>query len=163
VTPSYDLALDSRAIQEQTLRQKVAAEMGLKLEADQKAGPIDLTNPKVQKAIDSLHDELTNKGLLKRLQDKFEKPPAGHYEAAQEKLTQSIEVKESDLIKLAHTRGEAIRESLITAGIDAQRVRIEKAVTQKTSDKKANTTQTKLSLEVNKSMAKAETSETKAN
>jgi hypothetical protein len=162
VTPSYDLALDSRAIQEQTLRQKVAAEMGLKLEADQKAGPIDLTNPKVQKAIDSLHDELTNKGLLKRLKDKFEKPPSGHYEDAQEKLTQSIEVKESDLIKLAHTRGEAIRVVLVAAGIDTQRVRIEKAVTQKTSDKKANTTQTKLSLEVNKSMAKAETSETKA-
>jgi hypothetical protein len=163
VAPSYDVALDTRAIQEQTLRTKVAEEMGVTLEADQKAGPIDLTNPKVQKAIDSLHDELTNKGLLKRLKDKFEKPPAGHYEAAQEKLTQSIEVKESDLIKLAQMRGEAIRESLTTAGIDTQRVRIEKAVMQKTSDKKANTTQTKLSLEVNKSMAKAETSETKPN
>ncbi|MDO8961948.1 MAG: DUF748 domain-containing protein, partial [Methylophilus sp.] len=162
VTPSYDVALDTRAIQVQTLRTKIAEEMGLKLEPGQKAGPIDLTNPKVQKAIDSLHDDLTNKGLLKRLKDKFETPEAGHYEAAQEKLTQSIEVKESDLTKLAQTRGEAIREVLVAAGIDTQRVRIEKAVTQKTSDKKANTTQTKLSLDVNKSMAKAETSETKA-
>jgi hypothetical protein len=160
VTPSYEVALDTRAIQEQTLRQKVAEEMGVKLEAGQKAGPIDLTNPKVQKAIDSLHDDLTNKGLLKRLKDKFETPEAGHYEEAQEKLTQSIEVKESDLIKLAQARGEAIREVLVTAGIATERVRVEKAVTQKTSDKKANTTQTKLNLEVNKGVAKVEANDT---
>ena len=161
VTPSYDVALDTRAIQVQTLRTKVAEEMGLKLEPGQKAGPIDLTNPKVQKAIDSLHDDLTNKGLLKRLKEKFETPEAGHYEAAQEKLTQSIEVKESDLTKLAQSRGEAIREVLVAAGIDTQRVRIEKAVTQKTSDKKANTTLTKLSLDVNKHIAQVEANETK--
>lgn len=162
VSPSYDVALDTRAIQVQMLRTKVAEEMGLTLEPGQKAGPIDLTNPKVQKAINSLHDDLTDKGLLKRLKDKFETPEAGHYEAAQEKLTQSIEVKESDLTKLAQTRGEAIREVLVVAGIDTQRVRIDKPVTQKASDKKANITQTRLTLDVNKSVAKAETSETKS-
>jgi hypothetical protein len=150
ITPGYDVALDTRAIQEQTLRRKVAEEMGVALEPGQKAGPIDLTNPKVQKAIDALHDELTKKGLLKRLASKFDKPEAGHYEAAQEKLTLSIEVKESDLLALAQARGEAIKASLAKAGVDAQRIHIAKAAAQ-SGNAKTNATQTKLGLEVNKS------------
>lgn len=161
ITPGYDTALDTRAIQEQTLRRKVAEEMGIALEPGQKAGPIDLTNPKVQKAIDSLYDDLTNKGLLKRLKDKLAKPEAGHYETAKDKLTLSIEVKESDLLALAQARGEAIQASLVTAGVDAQRMHIAKAIAQSGSAK-TNVTQAKLSLEVNKQAHKADASETKA-
>lgn len=161
ITPGYDTALDTRAIQEQTLRRKVAEEMGIALEPGQKAGPIDLTNPKVQKAIDSLYDDLTNKGLLKRLKDKLAKPEAGHYETAKDKLTLSIEVKESDLLALAQARGEIIQASLVTAGVDAQRMHIAKAIAQSGSAK-TNVTQTKLSLEVNKQAHKADASETKA-
>lgn len=159
ITPAYDAVLDKRAIQELTLRQQVANEMRITLEAGQQAGPIDLTNPKVQKAIDSLHDELTKKGLLKRLKEKFETPEAGHYEAAQEKLTQSIEVKESDLTQLAQRRGEAIRDALTTTGIDAQRIRINNAVAQKVSDTKMKSVPTKLNLEVGKGPAKASSGE----
>lgn len=158
ITPGYDVALDTRAIQEQILRRKVAEELGIALAPGQKAGPIDLTNPKVQKAIDTLHDDLTKKGLLKRLASKFEKPEAGHYEAAQEKLTLSIEVKESDLQALAQARGEAILSTLTSAGIDAKRIHIAKVVAQ-TGNAKANATQTKLSLEVNKQAQKSEASE----
>lgn len=152
IAPGYDAALDTRAIQEQTLRRKVAEEMGITLEPGQKAGPIDLTNPKVQKAIDALHDDLTKKGLLKRLASKFDKPEAGHYEAAQEKLTLSIEVKESDLQALAQARGEAIQSALTKAGVDAQRMHIAKPVAQ-SGNTKTKATQTKLSLEVNKQAA----------
>lgn len=152
IAPSYDVASDTRAIQEQTLRRKVAEEMGITLEPGQKAGPIDLTNPKVQKAIDALHDDLTKKGLLKRLASKFDKPEAGHYEAAQEKLMLSIEVKESDLQALAQARGEAIQSALTKAGVDAQRMHIAKPVAQ-SGNTKTKATQTKLSLEVNKQAA----------
>lgn len=155
IAPSYDASLDKRALQELALRRKVADEMGITTEAGQQPGPIDLTNPKVQKAIDSLHDDLTNKGLLKRLKEKFETPEAGHYEAAQEKLTQSIEVKESELTQLAQQRGEAIRNALTASGIDAQRIRINKPVAQKTGDSKTKSIPTKLSLEVSKGLAKA--------
>ena len=161
ISPSYDATLDKRALQELALRQQVADEMGITLEPGQQAGPIDLTNPKVQKAIDSLHDDLTNKGLLKRLKEKFETPEAGHYEAAQEKLTQSIEVKESDLTQLAQRRGEAIRDALTSAGIDAQRIRINSAVAQKSSDTKTKSVPTKLNLEVSKGPAKASGGEAK--
>lgn len=155
ISPAYDAVLDKRAIQELTLRQQVADEMGIKLEAGQQAGPIDLTNPKVQKAIDSLHDDLTNKGLLKRLKEKFETPEAGHYQAAQEKLAQSVEVKESDLKQLALQRGEAIRDALVAGGIDAQRIRINTVVAQKASDTKTTLVPTKLILEASKGPAKA--------
>lgn len=159
IAPSYDASLDKRALQELALRRKVADEMGITTEAGQQPGPIDLTNPKVQKAIDSLRDDLTNKGLLKRLKEKFETPEAGHYEAAQEKLTQSIEVKESDLAQLAEQRGEAIRNALSAAGIETQRIRINKPVAQKTGDSKTKSIPTKLSLEVSKGLAKAYTVE----
>ena len=124
IAPSYDVAPDTRAIQETLLRKKVAEEMGIKLTEGQAPGPIDLTNPKVQKAVDSLFDDLTKKGLLKRLASKFEKPKPGHFEEAQEKLTASIEVTEADLQKLAQARGEAIQKNLVDAGVAKERVKL---------------------------------------
>jgi hypothetical protein len=122
ITPVYDVAPDTRAIQEVTLRKKVAEEMGIQLAEGQAPGPIDLTNPKVQKAIDSLFDDLTKKGLLKRLASKLEKPKEGHFEEAQEKLTVSIEVTEADLQKLAQARGDAIQQALVDSGITKERL-----------------------------------------
>jgi len=145
IVPGYDAAVDSRAIQELTLRRKVAEEMGLELEAGQQAGPIDLSNPKTQKAIDALHDTLTKKGLLKKLVSKFEKPKEGHYEQAQEKLTVSIEVTESDLQALARSRGEAVLKALIDSGISADRLHIDSAVTNKAENQAVDT---KLTLDV---------------
>jgi hypothetical protein len=88
--------------------------------------------------------------LLKRLASKFDKPEAGHYEAAKEKLTLSIEVKEIDLLALAQARGETIQASLAKVGVDTQRIHIAKAAAQ-SGNSKTNATQTKLGLEVNKS------------
>lgn len=122
IIPGYDTAADTRAIQEMTLRKQVAEEMGIQLEAGQSAGPIDLNNPKVQSAIKALHDKLTNKGLLKRLAAKLEKTPAGFYEQAQETLTTSIQVSDSDLQALAKSRAEAIQKVLNDQGISSERV-----------------------------------------
>jgi len=145
IVPGYDAAVDSRALQELALRRKVAEEMGLELEAGQQAGPIDLSNPKTQKAIDALHDTLTKKGLLKKLVSKFEKPKEGHYEQAMEKLTVSIEVTEPDLQALARSRGEAVFKALIDSGISADRLHIDRAVTNKAENQ---TVDTKLTLDV---------------
>lgn len=84
--------------------------MGLKLDVDQKPGPIDLTNPKTQKAVDALYDTLTKKSLLKKLAAKLEKPEDGHYEEAVEKLTASIVITEAELQTLAKSRGDAIQK-----------------------------------------------------
>lgn len=145
IMPSYDGAADARALQVTTLRRQVAQEMGLKLDADQKPGPIDLTNPKTQKAVDALYDTLTKKSLLKKLAAKLEKPEAGHYEAALEKLTTSIVISEPELQALAKARGEAIQKSLSDAGVPAERLHVDAPI-KVTADAKA--INTKLTLDV---------------
>lgn len=145
IIPSYDSDLDSRALQEITLRRKLAQEMGIKLEDGQQPGPIDLSNPKTQKAIDDLHDKLTKKGLLKKLASKLGKPKEGHYQEALEKLTVSIEMTELDLQALARLRGETIQKALVDAGISADRVHVNTPVKTKADDKTVNT---KLTLDV---------------
>jgi hypothetical protein len=121
IIPGYDTASDTRAIQEAILRKQVAEEMGVRLAADQAAGPIDLNNPKVQAAIQALHDKLTNKGLLKRLAAKLEKAPADFYAQAQQALTASIQVTEAELQALAQARAESIQQALAEAGVTAER------------------------------------------
>jgi hypothetical protein len=121
IIPGYDSAADTRAIQEMTLRRQVAEEMGVRLAADQAAGPIDLNNPKVQAAIQAMHDRLTNKGLLKRLAAKLEKAPADFYVQAQQALTASIQVTEAELQALAQARAESIQKVLAEAGVAAER------------------------------------------
>ncbi|MBF4987290.1 DUF748 domain-containing protein [Methylophilus sp. 14] len=124
IVPGYDVATDTRAIQEASLRKQVAEEVGVRLEPGQAPGPIDLNNPKVQSAIQTLHDKLTNKGLLKRLAAKLEKAPEGFYAQAQETLTTSIQVTDADLQTLAKTRADAIQKALLAAGVSTERVSI---------------------------------------
>jgi hypothetical protein len=145
IIPGYDLAADTRAIQEMMLRKQVAEEMGIRLEAGQSAGPIDLNNPKVQSALTALHDRQTNKGLLKRLAAKLEKVPEGFYPQAQEALTTSIQVTETDLQNLAKSRADSIQKTLQEGGVSAQRVTSENPVTVKGDRNKVSS---KLTLDV---------------
>lgn len=147
VVPSYEPALDTRALQETLIRRQVLAEMGVELAPEQAPGPIDLTNPKVQKAVDALHDTLTKKGLIKKLASRFEDKPAGHYESALEKLITSYEVKEADLQALALARGKAIQQSLADTGIASDRVRLDTAVAIK-GDAITKAIATKLTIDV---------------
>lgn len=124
IVPGFDVAVDTRAIQEASLRQQVADEVGIRLEPGQAPGPIDLNNPKVQSAIQTLHDKLTHKGLLKRMAAKLEKAPEGFYAQAQEALTTSIQVTDADLQALAKTRADAMQKALLAAGVGAERVAI---------------------------------------
>lgn len=101
----------------------------------------------MQKAVDALHDTLTKKRLLKKLAAKLEKPPAGHYEAALEKLITSFEIKDADLLALATSRGKAIQTALADAGLAAERVRVDKAVAVK-GDGKTKLIATKLKIDV---------------
>lgn len=145
IVPAYDSAADTRALQETAIRRQVANEMGIKLEAGQQPGPIDLQNKQAQSAIDDLYNTLTKKSLLKKLADKLEKPKAGHYEEALEKLTTSIVISEPDLQALAKARAEAIQQALVAAGIAARRVHIDAAVKSGVVD---NSIPTKLTLDV---------------
>lgn len=156
VVPSYDTELDTRNLQETTIRRQIAAEMGLQLTPEQAPGPVDLSNPKAQKAVDTLHDTLTKKSLLKKLAAKLEKPPAGHYDAALEKLITSVEIKDADLLALAASRSKAIQTALVDAGLAAERVRVDKAVVVK-GDAKTKAIATKLTIDVKSAPKQAET------
>jgi len=147
IVPSYDTALDTRALQETAVRRKVSTEMGIALAPDQAPGPINLSNPKAQKAVQSLHEDLTKKSLLKKLAGKFNKPPAGYYEEALENLITSLAVSESDLQSLALSRGKAIQQSLVEAGVAVDRVRVEKGV-MLAGDAKTNAIRVKLNIDV---------------
>ena len=149
IVPAYDEASDIPAIQEHAVRSKVAEEMGLTLVEGQAAGPIDLNNPKVQKAIDNLYDTLTKKSLLKKLASKLEKPKEGHYEEALQKLTASIQVSDADLKTLAKSRGEAIQKALLAAGVSVDRMHIDAPEKHK-GDGNAKDVNTRLTLDVNK-------------
>jgi hypothetical protein len=124
IVPSYNLALDTQAIKQNTYRQQVVEEMGVKLEPGQKPGPVDLANEDVQDAVDTLYNELTNKGLFKSLVSKLQTPEEGHYEKAQASLIESIEVTETDLKALALARAEAIKVALLANGISPERVSV---------------------------------------
>lgn len=147
IVPGYAVVADTRAIQEATLRQQVAEEMGVRLKTGEAPGPIDLNNPKVQSAIQALHDRLTNKGLLKRLAAKLEKTPDGFYEQAQETLTTSIQVTEADLQSLSKARAMAIQKSLLESGVNTERVEISQPTTVKAE---RDHVPTKLTLEAMK-------------
>lgn len=147
IVPGYDVASDTRAIQEATLRRQVTEEMGVRLKTGEVPGPIDMNNPKVQSAIQALHDRLTNKGLLKRLAAKLEKTPDGFYEQAQETLTTSIQVTDADLQSLSKGRAMAIQKTLIESGVSAERVEISQPTTVKAE---RDHVPTKLTLEAMK-------------
>ncbi len=142
IVPAYSLIADTEAIKMERYRSQVMEEMGVELEDGQKPGPIDLTNEDVKDAVDALYNDLTNKGLFKRLASKFEEPEEGHYEKAQAKLIESIEVSKSDLITLAQARGEAIKTALISNGVSQERLTLTDVVEVKAEDKSVITTLT---------------------
>ncbi len=144
IYPGYAVAADTRAIQESTLRKQVAKETGVQLAAGETPGPINMNNPKVQSAIQTLHDRLSQKGLLKRLAAKLEKVPPEFYAQAQEILTTSLVVTETDLRTLADARAAAIQKVLQAEGVSADRVVANTAVS---ATAERNTVPTKLSLD----------------
>ena len=150
IIPSYSLAADTEAMQIERYRRQVMKEMGVELEDGQKPGPIDLTNEDVRDAVDALYNDLTNKGLLKRLASKFEEPEEGHYEKAQAKLIESIEVSKSDLNALAQARGEAIKAALVSNGVSQERLTLADTAEVKAKENKVMTT---LTLDVKPSSA----------
>ena len=116
IRASYDEAADRRALQALALREQVAAAL------KQPTGPIDTSNPKVQAVLQSLHDRLTKKPLLKRLVSKLEKPTSGHFEEIQQVLTDSIDISDSTLVSLATQRADAITQALLAQQVAADRI-----------------------------------------
>lgn len=130
IVPGYDPVADTAALQELATRRDVLAEAGLKLQAGEKPGPLDLNNVKVQSAIERLLKERSGGGrsskMLDDVKDYFRKPKPDDLPKYTEKLAQlrlTVPVAEAELASLANMRAGAMQDYLVkSAGLDANRV-----------------------------------------
>ena len=151
ITPAYDPAQDKPALQELATRRDVADEMGLQLKEGEAAGPIDLNNPKVQRAVENLLKDRNGQGrslkALDFVKDYFKKPSTEDekkYGAMLQQLKATAKVTDADLVALARERAANLQGYLVrSAGLATERTSIAEPV-KVTGD--ANTVKLKLAL-----------------
>lgn len=115
--PVVDEKTDGRALQEQAVRNQVAAKMGLKLEAGEKPGPVDIYNKKAQSALDKLAKEQLSPEALNAIKE--EKDDVARYGKLLEALNNQAKVEPSDLEALANARLETVQHYLGEVGLEA--------------------------------------------
>ena len=143
VQPVYAGSADTRAIEIQRIRREVAQTMGLKLAPNETPGPVDLTNPKAQKAVLTLAKANLKHDLFKRIEADYDKPKTGGntlYAALLEQLTVQIPVTGDELQGLAQQRGDAIRQALLANGVIPDRLSVAVPVAGNAADRTVNTT-----------------------
>jgi hypothetical protein len=152
IVPAYDLTADTRATQELRIRRDVAARMELRMDPDQEPGPVDTTNPRAQKALEDLYGERFSKqDGLKAVKAECEKSGSAAKPLHAEmlgRLTAQIPVTETELNRLAHLRGEAMKQTLISLGkVDEARINMGAPVKE---DADGRTVACKMTLEAGK-------------
>ncbi|MFI4940405.1 MAG: DUF748 domain-containing protein [Burkholderiales bacterium] len=123
IVPGYDPVADRKAIQEMTIRRDVTKELGLKLDAGENPGPIDLNNPKIQTVILKLawdrSPEARNRSMLdklKNLVDTSRPTDPAAYQTMLQQLQQWVSVTDKELLTLADARAAAMQQALEQAG-----------------------------------------------
>lgn len=122
ITPHFNKAKDTRALQEIQLRQTVAEALGITVKPGDEPEPIDLKSEETQKIIQSLYDEMTDKSFYNRMKEKLKEPEAGHYEKLKEALIVGTKISEEMLENLANAREKSIKKALEDDGIDPARI-----------------------------------------
>lgn len=146
IVPAYDPVADTAALQELATRRDVLKEAGLKLQAGEKPGPLDLNNVKVQSAIERLLKERSGGGrsskMLDDVKDYFRKPKPEDLPKYTEKLAQlrlTVPVADAELASLANMRAGAMQDYLVkSAGLDANRVGVAPVVKAASDGKAVN-------------------------
>jgi hypothetical protein len=133
ISPAYDPKNDTLAIQEMRIRRDVAQRMGLNIDPGQEPGPVDTANPRTQKALEALYDYRFDKeGGLKAIKVEYEKRKDSVkpiHDDMLERLTLQIPVTDVELQRLAQTRGEVVKQTLITLGkVDTAKISIDEPV-----------------------------------
>jgi hypothetical protein len=141
----------------------VAAGTGAKLAPNEEPGPVDVNNYKVQTWLEYRYTErvgkaeyqklrasykekqagganpITDSALVERLGRNFKTrdpgPVSAFHAELLEQLTQKTLIDDAVLVKLAHARGQAMREDLVRNGLDAGRVSVAAPVEQSAKDK----------------------------
>lgn len=166
--PGYDPEADRRALQAQTLRREVAGVMGVKLAPNEEPGPVDVNNHKVQTWLEDRYSDrvgkaeyaalrarhkaqgggnvITDSAMVERFGRLFTSRDSGpasplHTELL-DQLTQKTVIADATVVQLAHARGQAIRDTLITYGLDGSRVSIATPLKQAARDKQVGSKMT---------------------
>lgn len=131
IAPSTDATHDTAALREQATLRDVLTETGLRLRPNERPGPLDLSNVKIQTAVDNLlKDRSGEKRSLKMIDSakeffrKSDPEDLRAYAQKLERLKATVKVGEAELSGLAAARANAIRARLQEAGLDAARIRI---------------------------------------
>jgi hypothetical protein len=161
--PAFDPAADRRALQELAMRREAAAVAGIKLAAGEAPGPVDVNHYKIQTWLEDRYAERAGKAEYQKLRASYKAKDAGvaarvleselverlgrqfktrdtgpasafHAELL-ERLTQQTKIDDSELVKLAQARGQAMRDSLAKLGLDASRVSVAAPGQQTAKDK----------------------------
>jgi hypothetical protein len=161
---AYDPQRDGRALRERLLRRDLAAELGIKLQADEDPGPAALDSPATQRALEKMmtaragseavdrfaaeHAKKTGKEVnrVNPLLATFRRGRGDRdfYEALFDQLVQSQPLPDKLLPELAEQRARSIAEFMAKTGIDAGRVAVGKT---QTADEGSKAPATRLSLE----------------
>ncbi len=123
IVPVYDAALDTTALQEQAMRRAVLADAGVRLQADELPGPLDLFNTRIQSAIERQLKARTTGGFsfkaFDNLRDSLRqaKPEdRARYQAMLEQLRATFPISEAQLQSLAQERAQALKAHLLEVG-----------------------------------------------
>jgi len=156
--PAFDPVADRRALQELAMRREAVAVAGIKLEPGEAPGPVDVNNYKIQTWLEDRYAERAGKAeyqklrasykskdagvaaqvmeseLVERLGRRFKTRDAGPVSALHadllERLTQQTKIDDSELVKLAQARGQAMRDTLVKQGLDPSRLSVDAPGTQ---------------------------------
>jgi hypothetical protein len=126
ISPHFNKAKDTRALQEIQLRQKVSEALGITVKQGDEPEPMDLKSEETQKIIQALYDEMTDKSFYNKMKDKLKEPEAGHYEKLKEALIVGAEISDEMLENLAINRAQAIKKTLEEDGVNPAHISLKK-------------------------------------
>ncbi|MCB5189759.1 DUF748 domain-containing protein [Methylobacillus arboreus] len=111
IAPVSDEKVDGRALQEQFVRNQVAAKMGIQLQPGEKPGPVDTHNKKVRSALDKLGKEQLKPESLESIN--AEKDEVARYGKLLDALNQDARLEPAWLQALANARAEVVQGYLL--------------------------------------------------
>jgi Domain of Unknown Function (DUF748) len=139
---TYDPQRDARALRERLLRRDLAAELGIKLQADEDPGPAALDSPDTQRALEKIMSARAGNDAVDRLAAEHAKKTGKEvqrvnpllatfrrgrgdrdfYQALFDRLVQTQPLPDKLLPDLATERARSIADFMAKTGIDANRI-----------------------------------------
>jgi hypothetical protein len=131
VQGGFDPEADGRALKRVALRRELANRIGLKLSPEEDPGALDPTDPQTRRAAEALFTQRYDLPALRKLRADVEAQTAGKDEAERgralgralySRLVDDTPLGPDALQRLAQNREAAVRETLITSGVQGERV-----------------------------------------